>query len=145
MTWAIVLDAARCRIFELKNFNHIRLIKAIDHPENKLRDIDLTTDKPGHYKASNSNHGAFVQQTDPKEILLDNFSRDIAKELDKGRIQHAYKRLIIIAPPHMCGLLSKHINKHVDQLITHRINKDVMHLPEHELLGFIAAHAQYPG
>lgn len=145
MIWATVIDSTCCRIFELNNIKHISLVKELNHPENRRRDAEITSDKPGRYQAGNAGHGAYSQETDPKEILLDNFSREIANELDSGRVQHAYQRLIIIAPPHMSGLLSKHLNKHVDQLVSHRITKDVMHLTEHELLAFITTHAQYTG
>lgn len=145
MIWVTTIDSTTCRIYEFKNHKHISLIREIIHPENKLRDIELTSDRPGRYKSSNSSHGAYSQPTDPKEILIDNFSKEVAHELDAGRTKNCYERLIIIAPPHMNGLLSKNINKHVNQLISHRINKDVMHLTEHELLNFITTHAQYPG
>jgi protein required for attachment to host cells len=116
------------------------LIKEIKHPENKLRDTDLTSDKPGHYGTSSSARGAYSQPTDPKEIKIEDFSRIIAKELDNDRNTNAYGKLIVIAPPHMKGLLSHHINKHVKELVTHTIEKDLFHLNEHELLEFLHEH-----
>jgi len=40
-------------------------------------------------------------------------------------------------------LLFQHINKLVKKLVTHNIEKDLMHLPDHELLSFLKTHAQY--
>lgn len=145
MIWVITTDSTICRIFALKDRKHLSLVREIVHPENKLRDIEITSDRPGHYKTSNSSHGAYSQATDPKEILLENFSREIANELEQARTKNSCEKMIVIAPPHMNGLLNQHINKHVAQMISHRINKDVMHLAEHELLQFIATHTQYPG
>jgi protein required for attachment to host cells len=143
--WVANINSNICRIYQYsKNPEQITLLKEIKHPENKLRDIDLTSDKPGHYKSSSATHGAYSQPSDPKEIRIDAFSREIAKELDHGRNTHAYKNLIIIAPPHMNGLLSQHMNKHIHDLVAHNIEKDLIHMSDHELLSFLRTHTQYP-
>ncbi len=143
--WVVNTDSNTCRIYQYKKgSDQLTLFKEIRHLENKLRDIDLTSDKPGHYKSSGTTHGAYSQPSDPKEIKIDAFSREIAEELDHGRNIQAYKNLIIIASPHMSGLLFQHINKHVHDLVTHKIEKDLIHLPDHELLVFLRAHTQYP-
>lgn len=145
MTWVLTTDSNTCRIFHyIKKANQLTLLKEILHPENKLRDIELTSDKPGHYKSSNSTHGSYSQPTDPKEVKIEVFSREIAKELDHGRNTNAYETLIVIAPPHMNGLIFQHVNKHVKNLVTHNIEKDVVNLPIHELLSFLRMHTKYP-
>src|SRR5579871_5043532 len=102
LTWVINTDSNTCRIYDYsKKPGHLTLIKEIQHPENRLRDIDLTTDKPGHYRTDGSAHGSYSQPSDPKEVKIEDFSREIAKELDHGRNTNAYKKLIVIAPPHM--------------------------------------------
>lgn len=144
-SWVVNTDSNTCRIYQYrKNPDQLTLLKEIRHPENKLRDIDLTSDKPGHYKSSNTTHGAYSQPSDPKEIKVDAFSREIAKELDHGRNIQAYKNLILIASPHMSGLLFQHINKHVHDLVAHKIEKDLIHLPDHDLLDFLRIHTQFP-
>lgn len=144
-TWVITIDSNNCRIYDYsKKPNHLTLVKEIQHPENKLRDIDLTSDKPGHYKSSGTGgQGTYSQPTDPKEIKIDNFAREIAKELDHGRNTNAYQQLIVIAGPQMKGLLCQHINKHVESLITHKIEKDILHLNTSELMDFLQIHARY--
>lgn len=143
LTWVLITDSNTCRLYNYSQKpDQLTLVKEIKHPENKLRDIELTSDKPGHYKASGSAHGAFSQQSDPKEIKIEAFSREIAKELDHGRNAHAYEKLILIAPPHMSGLLFQHLNKHVMDLVTHNIKKDIPHLTDHELLDFLHTHTE---
>jgi len=140
-TWVLITDSNDCRIYQyIKKPHQLNLIKEIQHPENRLRDIDLTSDKPGHYGTSGSARGAYSQPTDPKEIKIDDFSRSIAKELDHDRNTNSYEKLIVIAPPHMNGLLFHHINKHVKELVIHNIEKDLLHLNEHDLLEFLHTH-----
>lgn len=84
--WALILNSNDCRIYKLSTKPYqLTLLKEILHPESKLRDIDLTSDKPGRYKAGDSAHGAYTQHSDPKEIQIEDFSRQVANELNKGR------------------------------------------------------------
>lgn len=141
--WVLNSDSNTCRLYHYcKEPKELVLLKEIQHPENKLRDIDLTSDKPGHYNSTGGAHGAFSQKSDPKEIKIDDFSREIAKELDHGRNTQAYDELVIIALPHMTGLLFQHMNKHVKDLITHKVEKDMMHLSKQALLEFVHEHTQ---
>lgn len=133
LKWVVVFDSNVCRIYGYSK-DQIVLIKEIQHPENKLRDIDLTSDKPGRYQAKGYVHGAYTQESDPKAIKIDNFSKEIANILDHGRNTHAYETLILGASSHMNGLLLKHLNKQVKSLITHNIEKNLMPLGESELL-----------
>ncbi len=136
--WVIVLDSNSCKILNyLKKDKKFESIKQLNHPENKLPDRELTSDKPGHYKSSHSTHGAYAQPSDPKEIKIDKFAREVANNLEEGRNHQSYQKLIIIAAPHMNGLLQKHINKHVKKLIYHNIEKDLMHQTDQELLSTI--------
>jgi len=140
MTWIVSTNSNTCCIYDYsKNPTNLTLIKQILHPENKLHDIELTSDKPGRYA-----FGAYEQPSDPKEIKIDSFAREIAKELDLARTNQNYDALIVIASPHMYGLLSGHLNEHVKKLITHHIQKDVLHLSEHKLLDFLKENTQYP-
>ncbi|HLB43238.1 MAG TPA: host attachment protein [Gammaproteobacteria bacterium] len=144
MIWVINCNSNICRIYEFKKkFTQLHLVKELQHPENKLKSKDLTSDKPGRYQSSHSAHGTYTQPSDPKEIKIDHFYREIAKELDQGRCQQRYDELIIIAPPHSNGLLFQHLDKHVQNLVINNIKKDLLHLPDHELVKFLSANAQY--
>ncbi|PWY54358.1 host attachment protein [Legionella qingyii] len=140
-TWVLILNSNECRIYELSTKPYqLALLKEILHPESKLRDIELTSDKPGRYKTDNPAHGTFAQPSDPKEIQIDDFSRQVAKELNNDRNIEAYKNLIVVAPPHMNGLLFQHLNKHVKELVTHNIKNDILNLTEPELAEFLHQH-----
>ena len=138
LKWVVVADSNTCRIYNYRmRPEHFVLFKEINHPENKLKDTDLTSDKPGRYIARDVGHGAYSQPSDPKEIKIDSFSREIARELDSGRVNNAYNELIVVSPPHMNGLLFQHVNKHVKDLVAHVIEKDVVYLNDRELLTFL--------
>jgi protein required for attachment to host cells len=132
-----------CRIYHYVKYPaQLTPLHEISHPENKLKSGDMTSDRSGHYKAGAA-RGVYSPHMEEKEIYIDNFSREIAKKLNQERINKEYDELIVIAPPHMIGLLFQHINKHVKDLIINSIEKDLLHLSDHELLNFLQAHTQY--
>lgn len=144
MIWVITSDTNICRIYQYNKPDKLILLKEISHPENKLKDIDLISDRQGHYNASNSSRGAYSPHTDPKQVKIDEFTREIANELDQGRNKNSYEKLIIISPSHTSGLLFQHLNKHVKELVINKIHKDLLHLSDHELLSFLQDNVKYP-
>lgn len=140
-TWVVIANSNTCRIYNYTiHPKQLLIYKLIEHPENKMRDIDLTSDKPGRYKSSNAPHSSYDQPSDPKEIKIDTFAREVAKELDHGRTSNLYDNIILIASPSMQGLLFQHMDKHVKSLIINNIGKDIMSLKEKEILDFLHKH-----
>jgi len=146
MICVINTNSNTCKIYHYKKSPaELTLLKELTHPESRLKSENLTADKPGKYRSDTAGSGgAFTQRTDPKEIEIENFSREIAKEIDLGRVRNDFEKLILIAPPHMTGLLFQHLNKHAKDLIVNHIQKDLQHLKDHELLDFLKMHTKYP-
>ncbi|MBA4696552.1 MAG: host attachment protein [Legionella sp.] len=133
-TWLTTFNSNTCRVYHYSK-NELDLFKTIEHPENRQHDTDITADKSGNYKSPVvGTSGTFAQASDPKEIQVDNFAREIANLLESARTAGSLKKLILVAPPHMMGLVNKHISKQVEHLVLHDIKKDFMFLPEKELL-----------
>lgn len=140
-TWILTADTSTCRIYKSTTKPYqFSLVKELLRPEAKLRDIEMTSGRAGRFNTGTTTQGTYTQQSDPKEIENDDFAREIAKELDNGRNNHDYDRLIIVALPHMNGLLLQHTNKHINNLITHNIKNDVIPLTEQKLSDFLREH-----
>lgn len=146
MIWVINTNSNTCHIYHYEKPTQLTLVKEILHPEIRQKKSEyLTSDKPGHYKSDGSGSGGtYSQHTDPKEAAIESFSREIAKELNHGRNQRSYEKLIVIASPQMSGALFQHLDKHVKELISNNIQKDLQHLKNHELLDFLKTNAQFP-
>lgn len=144
MIWVINSNSNTCRIYQYdKKHAKLNLVKEIQHPENKLPTRDTISDRPGHYKANGSKRGAYSQPTDPKDIKIDDFYRQIANDLDRARSQNSFKELIVITAPHTNGLLINHMNKHVQEMVSHNIQKDLINLSEKELLEYLRTNTKY--
>lgn len=144
MIWVVSADSNTCRIYHYqKQPTELTIIKEIVHPENKLKDSEITSDRPGHYQSGQTAHGTYFPHSDPKVVKIDTFSRQIADELDDARKKQKFDKLILIAAPHMNGLLLQHLNKNVKHLISHNIQKDLLHLPHLDLLEFLKTSTQF--
>ena len=138
MNWVLLLNSNECRIFSFsKQPQELKLIKEISHPENKGRNEDLVSDRPGHYSTDANAGGAYSPHTDPKDVKRDQFLLEICHVLDDNRVHHQFEKLIVIAAPKVYGCLLQHMNKNVEKLITQHIQKDVVFLKQHELLDLL--------
>lgn len=138
MILVITANSNKCRLYHLnKNKSELVFYKEISHPENKLKSSDLTSDKSGHYKTTMGNRGAYSPHMDAKDVKIDDFSREIARELNVERNQNTYDHLVLVAPPHIMGLLQQHLDKHVKELIAKDIQKDLLHLSQADLMAFL--------
>ncbi|MDD4880884.1 MAG: host attachment protein, partial [Gallionellaceae bacterium] len=84
--------------------------------------------------------GSYAQPTDPKAHEAERFAQEIAHELEQGRVNNAYEKLIMVTSAHFMGLLNGRITTQVKNKISSSINKDYTQLPVKELSGHLAAH-----
>lgn len=139
-TWLVIFDSVVCRIYDYnkRKQNHIPLIQEIKQPDNKLRDIDLTADRAGRYHGKGfTNGGTFSQESDPKERNIQRFAQQISKTLTRSFNNHEFEKLIVVAAPHMIGLLSKYLDKQVKKCIVHKVEKNAVQLNENKLTDYV--------
>ena len=138
MTWVLLLNSNECRLFSFsKKHPQLDLLKEIHHPENKGKNEEIVSDRPGHYDADGTSGGSYAPHTNPKEVKVDQFIQEVCHLLDEGRTHQQFEQLIVIAPPKVHGHLSQHLNKNVEKLITQHIQKDLVFMKQHELLDFL--------
>lgn len=141
MKRVITANSNHCCIYDYHHkMKQLTLVKEIDHPENRLKMSELVSDRSGHYNTSHTNRGAYGQTTNTTTVHIDNFAREVARELEKERNHHDYTELVLIMPPDMEGMLLHHLNKHVKALIKQNIQKNVMNVHPHELLTYLNEH-----
>jgi protein required for attachment to host cells len=147
MVWVVVANTNDCKIYHFQKIPaQISFLKEMSEPENKLKASEhLTTDRPGHYHGGGSARGAFSPHTDPKQNEYDNFARKIAQELNDARNGQQFDELIIVAEPHMHGLIDQHLDKHVKNMVIHDLQKDLVHMNERDLLAYLLKHTRYSG
>jgi protein required for attachment to host cells len=133
-TWILVCDASRARLLrEEPRGKRFSLLQELDHEESRARARDLMADAHGRKpvgpvpaRSVQGQGGAFGRpgaepDTDPKEVEAHKFARELAAVLERGLYDHAYDRLVVVAPPHFLGMirgtLTTEVAKHVDVTI----------------------------
>ncbi|MDD3354472.1 host attachment protein, partial [Zoogloea sp.] len=107
ITWILVANASLARLYaHLGPKQGLQLVKEITHPESRMRNADLSSDRAGQMQAAGSGHGARAQQTPPKLHAARSFAQQLAKELYLGRSRNLFKRAILVAPPAFMGMLN---------------------------------------
>jgi len=135
-TWILVANASEATLYQSENLRKkaLILLKTFQHPESREKDADLVSDQPGHFNTSHKARGAY-EKSDPKEIEVDNFARELCEKLDAGRRTNQYNTLLLIAAPSFHGLLNKHLNQHQIEVL--HIPKDYTKCKEDALIQHI--------
>ncbi|MFA7605343.1 MAG: host attachment protein [Rhodocyclaceae bacterium] len=134
ITWILVANASLAKLYENMGPNKgLRLVKELLHPESRLKNADLVTDRPGSMAASGNGQGAKQPHTMPKEHEAKVFAQEIAQELYKGRTRNAFGRAIVVAPPAFMGLLNGVLDQPTAQMISDRFEKDYTKTSEPQL------------
>lgn len=137
ITWIMVANASHAKLFTNKGPNKgLELVKELEHPESREKAAELVSDRIGNYAGS----GSYAQPTNPKEHEAERFAQQIAHELEQGRVNNAYEKLIVVTSSHFMGLLNGRITTQVKNKISNSINKDYTQLPVKELSGHLAEH-----
>lgn len=138
MIWILIADMANCHIYTFnKKENVLELVKEIKHPEDRLKTNELISDQAGHYQTSHYARGTYSPHLSPKEVEVEKFIKQIAHELNQGRINKAYTKLYLFMGPHLNGLLQANLDPNVLPLIKDNVTKDIIKLPNNELLEYV--------
>jgi len=140
-TWILVANASEAHLYtaqraKLLNSNStLSSVNDFIHPESREKGINLVADRSGH-----SGHGTFVESSNPRQVEVDRFAKELVVALEQGRVSNQFQDLIIAAPAKFRGLLHKYINSQLNHLVSVNINRDytkngtkvlAKHLQEH--------------
>jgi protein required for attachment to host cells len=137
-TWILVAHRGGARLFEAKGSGGgLMLLQDIPHPEGKLKDKDLGSDEPGRGFDSHGARHAFQQEQGPAARIAEQFAKHLAALLDDGRVGHRFQRLVLVAEPHLLGLIRAALPQETAAMVDKTINKDLGHVSVHELPGHL--------
>ncbi len=142
-TWVLVAHRGGARLFEGKGPGKgLSLLQDISHPEGRLKSKDLGSDTPGHMGDSHGTRHAFEQEQEPAAHVTEQFARKLAGVLDEGRVGKRYDRLVLVAEPHLLGILRAALSRETAALVTATVNKDLGHVDAHEMPRHLAGAVQ---
>ena len=140
-TWVLVANASQAHLYATERLGEeMNIIREFSHPESRAKGVNLASDKSGSSHNTAVNSGTRGEPEDPKEYEAERFAGELADVLDKGRINKAYRRLVLVAAPHFHGLLNAQLDDHTRDLVTTSINKDYTAFDTRELPERLKSH-----
>ena len=138
-TWILVADRTRARIVAKPNAvpangHPWHELEPLVYPEARVPDRALTTDKPGRvFDRKGSGRHAMTSEASAKEEAAERFAKTVARVLDKGRTNHLYQSLILVAEPGFLGTLQANLSVKTAKKVVDKIPKDLTTRPYKEL------------
>ena len=136
-TWILIADGARGRLFANRGPGKgLELLDEFLDADHRATH-DIVDDRLGrtHELVGASRH-AISARHDPHRELKRDFAVRLAKMLDRCRSEHAYDRLVLVAPSSALGDLREALSDSVRSLVRAELDKDltktpIAELPEH--------------
>ena len=134
ITWILVADGARARIFQNGGPGK-GLHPALPEEFRKAvpKTGEMGTDRPGrgHESATAARHA--VETTDWHRFEKEKFAKEMAGILDQAGASGTYDRLILVAPPKTLGDLRNALSPITRKKVTGEIDKDLTAVTQGEL------------
>lgn len=126
-TWILVAHRSGARILENKGPRKgLDLIQQIEHPEGRLKNHEINSDKPGHsFDSKGGGHHAYNNEHAPTEHVAEQFAKQLSEVLDHGRTQQRFDKLVLVAEPRFLGNLRAVIPAKTAALICATMDKDL--------------------
>ena len=140
-TWVLVADASQA---------HVLQIHSLDGPLTAVPDLDmvatdthgfardLNSDRPGRSFASADNRrSAMEPHEDPHQAAKDRFARTVADRINRACTARQFAQLVVIAPPHMLGVLRHTFSEPVRAATAAEIDKDLVKADRADILAHV--------
>ena len=83
-------------------------------------------------------HGlSAVEQTDPQRLIDERFARRLSRHLSKSLAEKHFNRLIVVAGPHMLGLLRASFDDRSKSALIGEIDKDLTGQPVETVMSHV--------
>ena len=139
--WVTVAASRSARIFKAGSpSGPLVEIQTLAHPEARLHEGDLTSDRSGRDTNSTSGSHGFGTEDQAKEEEAVRFASYVCNTLDARHQKGSFDKLYIVAAPAFLGLLRKHRSNRVKQVVAEELSKNLAtldaktirsHLPEY--------------
>lgn len=135
--WIVVADGAYARIFKLEEDRTLIELETLVHPQSRLKDRDLVTDRPGRtFESHTSMRRSVGQQEAIKKHEAVNFAKSVSVYLNNAVVNGMVHRIYLAASPSFLGLLRQELDKATAQVIVSEIDKEITHLDCSEICAF---------
>lgn len=135
VTWIIVGSRDEVRILEMhRPDEELREILDLGNPSGVLKNKDITSDEPGRaFGNMRPGRHAYSSEQEPRERLLQNFYRDLIRRVDTAFSLHRFSRLVLVAEPHLLGIIRSLLTEQLSRVVHAEVHKDVSYEGSREI------------
>ena len=124
--WYLIANRAEAVLYEGRLLNDFRILRRIENPKGRLSNLELLSDRAGRsFSSSRSGvrHG-YEPKVSYHEEMARRFARRLADILDRAILAREYSDLVVMAEPHLLGLLNHYFSKRVRGIIKKEIPRE---------------------
>ena len=141
-TWILVADGSRARLFEsAAPDSPLVEIECFANPEGRAGARQMTTERlPRVHESVGPVRHAIEPHTTLREKVGDRFAKTLGGVLERGRVQHRYERLVLVAPPRFLGALHDNLGKTLRTHVAGEIRRNLTTLPPGQIRSRLPPH-----
>lgn len=134
-TWILCANGARATIYSTDSpAGPLVEVASLQHPESRLKEMELTTDRPGRtFDSVGAGRHAKSSEVGPRQTEEIRFAHELVARLEQGRAGHAFDRLVVVAAPAFLGHLRDGMSAPLASAVSLEIDKDYTALRPDEL------------
>lgn len=139
-TWILVADAQHAQLWSRDKKGAVEMLRAIAPTDQHKFRRDINSDRPGRsFSSAGSGRSSVEPHEDPMMIEREHFARELIGHLDQGATEHAFGKLILIAPAKMLGMLREHLPPALTEKMVAGVPKNLIKLPAEDIRAHILA------
>ncbi len=131
-TWIVVAHRGGARLVEVSDSDEMSVVETLEHPE--ARTNDRPSSRGGREPVSDRGHHERPPLDAVRDHDADVFAHELAARLKRGRTDHRYRELVLIAAPRFLGALRQALDGATSALVRGTLDKDYAGLSDRELL-----------
>jgi protein required for attachment to host cells len=142
-TWVVVAHQAGARIMEHRSGfgRNLTFVSETRNPDGRKRNREIDSDRAGEtFTAARGMTGrrAMHHEQTAHERVADNFARELADQIDRGRMEHRFEELILVAEPHFLGRLRHALTAPSLHKVKAAVTKDLAGVSWNDVAGHIS-------
>ena len=138
-TWILVASRSGASLFE-SNWpgETMRRLQDIPHPEGRLQNSEIDSDKPGRaFDSMGEARHSMSKELDATEKVAQQFARELAELLNKNRNTNVYDKIILMAAPKFLGLLRAALDSNTAALVVQTVNKELLEVSQEDVISYL--------
>lgn len=141
MKWILVANKARAVVVEQRaRGERPSIVATIEHPEGRLLDSELKSDRPGQtFDSRGVARNAMQSKESPVKHETRVYVRKLVRTLDKAAAKERFNELELVCPSELLGELRAALSPSIAERVTRETTRDIAKWTNAEILAAAVA------